>query len=685
MARRQSPGHRRFARLRGRPRTARRRHRGPPARGRRADRPERRRQDDARQRPHRLRLPDLGLGRARRRADHVVEPAPPRSRRPRADVPAQPVVRLAVRAGERRGGRARLGRGQPRGAADGRRRCSSCSASRPTRARPAATLAHGDERKLGVARALATAPRFVLMDEPAAGLPEAEVPDFAAVVSTVRDDYEAGVLLIDHNMALIMEVCDRIHVLDQGRTLAEGTPQEIRIEPGRHRRVPGRERGPRGGRMTTARTAVAARARARGPLGQLRLRAGGQASSTLTVGAGEIVGLIGPNGAGKSTTLHAIVGLVPARSGDIRVHGASIVGRKPETIARGGVALVPEGRRIFAELTVEENLRLGLVGARGRTRRRQRPRLDRGAVPGRAGVPRPGRPGRSRAASSSSSRSRGRSSRGRACCSSTSRRSGSLRRSWTSSSTRSLEIRARGVTVLLVEQRAQRTVALADRTYVMTNGEMQHDPHTRRRGRHRPDRRRLHGLVIHVQSLIDAIGVGAALRADRGRDRARVRRAPADQLRVRPADHARRLRARLHRQLARRGEHRSLRCSSPSPPRSCWSGWRSGRCGPPTPSTMLVATFAVAYLLQNAALLQYTYRQRGGLGDPVGTLAQLNQAVTIGSLHIRWVDVPRDRRGPRLPRRAGAPAQPHVDRPADARGRRSTSAPRGCSASRRTR
>jgi len=94
--------------------------------------------------------------------------------------------------------------------------------------RPAATLAHGDERKLGVARALATAPRFVLMDEPAAGLPEAEVPDFAAVVRTVRDEYSAGVLLIDHNMALIMEVCDRIHVLDQGRTLAEGTPKEIR-------------------------------------------------------------------------------------------------------------------------------------------------------------------------------------------------------------------------------------------------------------------------------------------------------------------------------------------------------------------------------------------------------------------------------------------------------------------------
>ena len=92
----------------------------------------------------------------------------------------------------------------------------------------AGSLPHGDERRLGVARALATEPRFVLMDEPAAGLPEAEVPAFAEVVRSVRDEHGAGVLLIDHNMALIMEVCDRIQVLDQGTTLAEGTPGEIR-------------------------------------------------------------------------------------------------------------------------------------------------------------------------------------------------------------------------------------------------------------------------------------------------------------------------------------------------------------------------------------------------------------------------------------------------------------------------
>ncbi len=110
----------------------------------------------------------------------------------------------------------------------GRTRCSSRFSSTRVRDAPAGSLPHGDERRLGVARALATDPRFVLMDEPAAGLPEAEVPAFAEVVRSVRDDHDAGVLLIDHNMALIMDVCDRIQVLDQGRTLAEGSPTEVR-------------------------------------------------------------------------------------------------------------------------------------------------------------------------------------------------------------------------------------------------------------------------------------------------------------------------------------------------------------------------------------------------------------------------------------------------------------------------
>ncbi len=83
------------------------------------------------------------------------------------------------------------------------------------------------------------------------------------------------------------------------------------------------------------------------------------------VAPGEIVGLIGANGAGKSSTLHAIMGAAPA-TGDVRLGGTSLRGRRPEDVARDGVALVPEGRRVFGELTVEENLRLGLSARRAR-------------------------------------------------------------------------------------------------------------------------------------------------------------------------------------------------------------------------------------------------------------------------------------------------------------------------------
>lgn len=79
---------------------------------------------------------------------------------------------------------------------------------------------------------------------------------------------------------------------------------------------------------------------------------------------GEAVALIGPNGAGKSTTLLAIMGAARPQSGDIRFGSRSLVGLAPETIARLGIALVPEGRRIFSEFSVEENLRLGFLGRR---------------------------------------------------------------------------------------------------------------------------------------------------------------------------------------------------------------------------------------------------------------------------------------------------------------------------------
>jgi branched-chain amino acid transport system ATP-binding protein len=192
---------------------------------------------------------------------------------------------------------------------------------------------------------------------------------------------------------------------------------------------------------------------------------------SLTVEPGEIVGLIGPNGAGKSSTLHAIMGAAPVTAGDVRLGGASLVGRRPEDVARSGIALVPEGRRIFGELTVEENLRLGLAGRRSQSgasaaldhayelfpvvhefRRRPAGALSGGQQQqlaiARALVAEPDvllldEPSL-----------------------------GLAPRIVDVVFDALAAIRESGLGVLLVEQRAQRTVALADRCHVLSNGEL---------------------------------------------------------------------------------------------------------------------------------------------------------------------------------------------------------------------
>jgi branched-chain amino acid transport system ATP-binding protein len=92
----------------------------------------------------------------------------------------------------------------------------------------AGTLAYTDERRVGMARALVVPPSFVLLDEPAAGMTDAECDDLMAVISDIPSDFGCGVLLVEHNMRVVMGVCHRIHVLDSGRTIAEGTPAEIK-------------------------------------------------------------------------------------------------------------------------------------------------------------------------------------------------------------------------------------------------------------------------------------------------------------------------------------------------------------------------------------------------------------------------------------------------------------------------
>ncbi|MEX2645073.1 MAG: ABC transporter ATP-binding protein [Gaiellaceae bacterium] len=191
---------------------------------------------------------------------------------------------------------------------------------------------------------------------------------------------------------------------------------------------------------------------------------------SLEVQQGELVGLIGPNGAGKSTTLHAVMGAVPISGGEILVDGVPVAGRAPEAIARSGVALVPEGRRVFASFSVEENLRLGLAARRngsGEEALTEAYELFPALAESRrrpAGVLSGGQQQQLAIA-------RGLVAGPRLLL--LDEPSLGLAPAVVDSVFETLaRIRERGVTVLLVEQRAQRTVALADRTYVLANGEL---------------------------------------------------------------------------------------------------------------------------------------------------------------------------------------------------------------------
>ena len=192
---------------------------------------------------------------------------------------------------------------------------------------------------------------------------------------------------------------------------------------------------------------------------------------SLEVGAGEIVGLIGPNGAGKTTALHSIMGLLPAHAGSVRLAGRPLVGLRPETISRLGVSLVPEGRRIYPEFTVGENLRLGLVGRGDRDGAERDLEWIQELFPLVHEF-------RDRQAGALSGGQQQQLAIARALAAGPrvlllDEPSLGLAPKLVDIVFEALEvIRGRGVGVLLVEQRAQRTVALAARTYVVSNGEL---------------------------------------------------------------------------------------------------------------------------------------------------------------------------------------------------------------------
>ncbi len=225
--------------------------------------------------------------------------------------------------------------------------------------RHAGELPYGALKRLESARALTAQPRMLLMDELAAGLNDTETLDMRALIRRIC---EAGitVLLVEHNMGLVMQVSDRILVLDYGSRLAEGTPEAVRSDPKVTSqpisvvRCTMRSNEPSPNQPLLA---VSGLCSFYGPVQALH-------AVDLEVRAGELVAIVGANGAGKTTLRLTLSGVQRPSGGSVHFDGNEITRQAPHRIVGAGVCQVPEGRQMFAPLSVEDNLRLGAYSQR---------------------------------------------------------------------------------------------------------------------------------------------------------------------------------------------------------------------------------------------------------------------------------------------------------------------------------
>jgi ABC-type branched-subunit amino acid transport system ATPase component/ABC-type branched-subunit amino acid transport system permease subunit len=228
----------------------------------------------------------------------------------------------------------------------------------------ATNLSHGDQRLLEIAIALATRPELLLLDEPLAGLAAHERGRVADLIRALHRSL--AIVLIDHDIDQVLALSDRITVLHQGRVIAEGEPAEIQHNAEVQTAYLGHL-------ALASRTAATVARRVGEPLLRVREVNTFYGKShvlhdvSLDVFEGELVALLGRNGAGKTTTLGTITGVIPPRDGRVDYRGTQLAGRPPEEIARSGIGLVPQGRRIFPNLTVLENLQIARRGDRGWT------------------------------------------------------------------------------------------------------------------------------------------------------------------------------------------------------------------------------------------------------------------------------------------------------------------------------
>ena len=220
----------------------------------------------------------------------------------------------------------------------------------------AAILPAGQRRLLAIARALATGADWLLLDEPGAGLNAEEKAELVALIARLHAGGRT-ILFVEHDMSVVASLAQRILVLDRGRLIADGAPEQVRANPEVLRAYLGAGAG-------AAAAPPAPRPR---PPALLAARGLGVAYGdvqalrdiTLSVGAGELVAVVGANGAGKSSLLKAMAGVLRPQQGALTLDGRPAGGQPAEAMVRAGVALVPEGRELFASLSVQDNLLLG--------------------------------------------------------------------------------------------------------------------------------------------------------------------------------------------------------------------------------------------------------------------------------------------------------------------------------------
>ena len=220
----------------------------------------------------------------------------------------------------------------------------------------AGDLSYGGQRLVDLGIALGAQPRVLLLDEPLAGLAAAERERVSRLVTTVAS--HVPVLIVEHDIDRVLGFSRRVTVMNQGEVLMTGTPAEVRADRRVQEIYTGTGTPPvtgRGEAGTGARAELLRFERVNAYYGKSHILD----DASLDVREGEIVALLGRNGAGKSTLLKSLAGLVPPASGSIRLDGREIARMPAPDIARLGIGYVPQGRGLFAGMTVEENLALG--------------------------------------------------------------------------------------------------------------------------------------------------------------------------------------------------------------------------------------------------------------------------------------------------------------------------------------